>query len=144
MPDVEEAELAQIYVAKGLPEKEAASVARTLMSDPEKALDTKVREELGLDPNELGSPWGAGLSSFVAFGVGAVVPLAPFLLGTGQNAFVAGLALSFAALFAVGAGVSLVTGRGMLFSGSRQVVIGAAAAAVTYAVGTLIGANVTL
>jgi vacuolar iron transporter family protein len=142
MPEEEEAELAQIYRAKGLAEKDARDLAERLMADPEKALDTKVREELGLDPNELGSPWGAALSSFLSFGIGALVPLVPFLLATGQNAFVGGLALSFAALFGVGAAVSLVTGRGLLFSGTRQVVIGAAAAAVTYGVGRLIGANV--
>ena len=100
-----------------------------------------VREELGLDPDELGSPWGAAGSSFVSFGVGALVPVVPFLLGVGLNALVASLALSFAALFAVGAAVSLVTGRGLLFSGLRQVVIGAIAAAVTYAVGSVIGVN---
>ena len=143
MPDVEEEELAAIYVEKGVTEADARRIAATLMEDPEKALDTKVREELGLDPNELGSPWGAAWSSFLSFGVGALVPLLPFLLGTGQNAFVGGLALSFAALFAVGAAVSLVTGRGLLFSGARQVVIGAAAAAVTYGVGTIIGGNVS-
>jgi VIT1/CCC1 family predicted Fe2+/Mn2+ transporter len=143
MPDVEEEELAGIYVDKGVAEADARRIAATLMEDPEKALDTKVREELGLDPNELGSPWGAASSSFLSFAVGAFVPLLPFLLGTGPNAFVGGLALSFAALFAVGAAVSLVTGRGLLFSGARQVVIGAAAAAVTYGVGTLIGANVS-
>ena len=142
MPDVEQAELAEIYVEKGVAQADAERIAATLMEDPEKALDTKVREELGLDPNELGSPWGAALSSFLSFGAGAVVPLIPFLLGTGQNAFVSGLLLSFVALFAVGAGVSLVTGRSMVYSGTRQVLIGAAAAAVTYAVGSLIGANI--
>jgi VIT1/CCC1 family predicted Fe2+/Mn2+ transporter/rubrerythrin len=143
MPDVEQAELAEIYIEKGVTRPDAERIAATLMEDPDKALDTKVREELGLDPNELGSPWGAAASSFLAFGAGAIVPLIPFLLGTGQNAFIGGLVLSFIALFAVGAGVSLVTGRGMLFSGTRQVAIGAAAAAVTYVVGTVIGANVT-
>ena len=114
------------------------------MEDPEQALDTKVREELGLDPHELGSPFGAAWSSFLAFGAGAIVPLLPFLLASGTLALVASLALSFAALFLVGAGVSLVTGRSVWFSGLRQVAIGAAAAAVTYGVGTLIGANVAL
>jgi VIT1/CCC1 family predicted Fe2+/Mn2+ transporter len=142
MPDIEEEELTQIYRAKGLSESDAKKVAASLMSDPEKALDTKVREELGLDPQELGSPWGAAVSSFVAFAIGALVPLVPFLLTTGTTALVAALALSFAALFAVGAAVSLVTGRGLMFSGLRQVLIGAAAAAVTYGVGTLIGMNV--
>jgi VIT1/CCC1 family predicted Fe2+/Mn2+ transporter len=117
-------------------------VADHLMEDPETALDTMVREELGLDPDELGSPWGAAWSSFVAFGIGALVPLIPFLLGVGLNALVASLVLSFAALFAVGAAVSLVTGRNLMFSGARQVVIGAIAAGVTYVVGTLIGVNI--
>jgi VIT1/CCC1 family predicted Fe2+/Mn2+ transporter len=112
------------------------------MEDPDKALDTKVREELGLDPDQLGSSWGAAIYSFVAFGIGAVIPLVPFLLARGDVAFTGALALSFAALFAVGAAVSIVTGKSMLFSGVRQVLIGAAAAAVTYAVGSLIGANV--
>ena len=142
MPDVEREELVQIYRDKGLPAKEAARVADRLMDDPETALDTMVREELGLNPDELGSPWGAAWSSFISFGIGALVPLVPFLLGVGLNAIIASLALSFAALFAVGAAVSLVTGRGMLFSGARQVVIGAIAAAVTYAVGSVIGVNI--
>ncbi len=142
MPEVETEELAEIYRAKGLSEQEARQVAERLMADPAKALDTMVREELGLNPDDLGSPWGAAWSSFVAFSVGALIPLIPFLLGTGVPALVAALGLSFTALFAVGAAVSLVTGRGMLFSGVRQVLIGAAAAAVTFAVGTVIGANV--
>ena len=141
MPDIEQQELAQIYRAKGLPQADAERIAASLMEDPQKALDTKVREELGLDPDELGSPWGAAWSSFAAFGLGAVVPLLPFLLTTGELAFLGSLTLSFVALFGVGAAVSIVTGRGMLFSGARQVVIGAAAAAVTYGVGSLIGAN---
>jgi vacuolar iron transporter family protein len=141
MPEEELAELAAIYRAKGIPDADAQRIAENLMQDPVKALDTKVREELGLDPDELGSPYGAAISSFLAFCVGAIVPLVPFLLGNGLPALIAALGLSFAALFTVGALVSLVTGRGMLFSGARQVVIGAVAAAVTYAVGTLIGTN---
>ncbi len=136
MPEVEQEELAQIYRAKGLPAADAARIAAHLMKDPVKALDTKVREELGLDPDELGSPWGAAWYSFVAFALGAVVPLIPFLLGSGLPALVGALGLSFAALFTVGAAVSLVTGRGLMFSGVRQVLIGAVAAAVTYGVGT--------
>jgi len=142
MPEVEREELTEIYRAKGLPKAQAEAVAARLMDDPEKALDTMVREELGLDPDQLGSPWGAAWSSFASFAVGAVIPLIPFLLTTGLTAVVAALALSFAALFAVGAAVSLVTGRGMLFSGLRQVVIGALAAGITYLVGTLIGVNI--
>jgi vacuolar iron transporter family protein len=143
MPDVEEEELAEIYRAKGLSQEDSKKIAKKLMEDPREALDTKVREELGLDPTELGSSWGAAIYSFVAFAIGAFVPLLPFLLTSGQIAFVAALGLSFIALFAVGAGVSLVTGRGFLFSGVRQVLIGAAAAAVTYGVGSVIGANIS-
>jgi VIT1/CCC1 family predicted Fe2+/Mn2+ transporter len=142
MPDIEEQELSAIYRSKGLSEADADRIAASLMKDPKQALDTKVREELGLDPNELGSPWGAAASSFAAFGIGAVVPLVPFLLTTGMLAFVSGLTLSFVALFAVGAGVSLVTGRGLLFSGARQVLIGAGAAAMTYAVGSIFNATI--
>ena len=142
MPDVEEAELATIYRAKGLPEADARRVASHLMRDPETALDTKVREELGLDPDELGSSWGAAWSSFISFGVGALVPLLPFLLGVGLPAVVSALGLSFLALFVVGALVSMVTGRGVLFSGLRQVAIGAVAAAVTFGVGSVIGFGV--
>jgi VIT1/CCC1 family predicted Fe2+/Mn2+ transporter len=142
MPDVEQEELAAIYRAKGLTKEDAARIAAHLMADPALALDTKVREELGLDPDELGSSWGAAIYSFVFFSIGAALPLLPFLLTSGQPAFVAALVISFVALFAVGAAVSLVTGKSMLFSGARQVLIGAAAAVVTYGVGTLIGANV--
>ena len=142
MPEEEERELAAIYRSKGVPRDDAARIAAHLMQDPDKALDTKVREELGLDPDELGSPWGAAWSSFIAFAAGAIVPLLPFLLLGGMVAFVSALVASFAALFLVGALVSLLTGRGLLFSGSRQVAIGAIAAAVTYAIGSLIGMQV--
>ena len=141
MPDVEQDELAQIYRAKGLPQADAERIAAHLMANPAQALDTKVREELGLDPDELGSSWGAAIWSFVAFTIGAAVPLIPFLLTSGQLAFVSALSLSLGSLFAVGAAVSLVTGRNMVFSGVRQVLIGAVAAAVTYGVGSLIGAS---
>jgi VIT1/CCC1 family predicted Fe2+/Mn2+ transporter/rubrerythrin len=143
MPEEEEAELAAVYRTKGFAPEEAARIAHRLFSDPETALDTLVREELGLDPDELGSPWGAAFGSFVAFALGALVPVLPYLFIGGGMAFFAALGLSLAALFAVGAGVSLLTGRGTLFSGLRQVGIGAAAAAITYAVGTLIGVSVT-
>jgi vacuolar iron transporter family protein len=142
MPEEEQRELASIYVSKGFPRDEADRIAARMFRDPETALDTLVREELGLDPDELGSPVSAALGSFAAFAVGAVIPVAPYLLATGTAAFVASLVLSLAALFAVGAAVSLLTGRGVLFSGLRQVGIGAAAAAVTYAVGTVIGVGV--
>ncbi|HET9850896.1 MAG TPA: VIT1/CCC1 transporter family protein [Candidatus Limnocylindrales bacterium] len=139
MPQEEQAELAQVYRAKGFTQSEAEAIAARMFADPEHALDTLVREELGLDPDELGSPWGAASGSFVAFGIGALIPVIPYLLTSGSTAFLAAIALSIGSLFAVGAGVSLLTGRSLLFSGARQVVIGAAAAVVTYLVGHAIG-----
>jgi VIT1/CCC1 family predicted Fe2+/Mn2+ transporter len=142
MPEEEERELALVYRSKGFTEEEAAKIAGRMFTDPEHALDTMVREELGLDPDELGSAWGAAGGSFVAFGIGAILPVLPYLFGGGSVAFTVSIALSMVALFAVGAGVSLLTGRSLLFSGARQVGIGAAAAAVTYAVGLAIGVAV--
>ena len=139
MPEEEQAEMAALYRAKGFPPDEAEAIAARLFENPERALDTLIREELGLDPSELGSPVGAAGGSFVAFALGAAVPVIPYLLGSGSAAFVASIVLSLVALFLVGAAVSLLTGRGFLFSGVRQVLIGAAAAVVTFAVGSLIG-----
>jgi VIT1/CCC1 family predicted Fe2+/Mn2+ transporter len=143
MPEEEQRELVALYMAKGFPREEAEHVAARMFEDPEQALDTLVREELGLDPDELGSPWGAAFGSFLAFAAGAAIPVVPYLFGSGSMAFAFSLGLSLVALFLVGAGVSLLTGRSMLFSGFRQVGIGAAAAAVTYAVGRIIGIGVT-
>ncbi len=142
MPEEEEAELALVYRGKGFTEAEAAVIAKRMFANPAQALDTLVREELGLDPDELGSPWGAAGGSMVAFAFGALVPVLPYVLSSGATAFVAAIALSGAALFAVGAGVSFLTGRSLLYSGTRQVLIGAVAAVVTYLVGHLIGVNV--
>ena len=143
MPEEESEELAAIYRSKGLSADEAKLVVARLMQDPEKALDTKLREELGLDPDELGSPWGAAGSSFVAFAVGAIVPLAPFLLTSGTVAVTLAVVLSLMSLFIVGALVSLLTGRGLLFSGLRQAAIGGGAALVTFTVGSMIGVGVS-
>jgi VIT1/CCC1 family predicted Fe2+/Mn2+ transporter/rubrerythrin len=142
MPEEEQAELASVFRAKGFTGPEAERIAARLFEQPDMALDMLVREELGLDPDELGSPWGAAAGSFVAFAIGAAIPVIPFLLTAGTNAVIASLALSLIALFVVGAGVSLLTGRGVLFSGTRQLVIGLAAAVVTYAIGSIIGVTV--
>jgi VIT1/CCC1 family predicted Fe2+/Mn2+ transporter/rubrerythrin len=139
MPEEEEAELAASYRAKGFTAEEAARIAHRIFQDPEAALDMLVREELGLDPDELGSPWGAAGGSFVAFGVGAAIPVIPYLVGGGAVILLVSLGLSLVALFAVGAAVSLLTGRGFLFSGARQLGIGLAAALVTFAIGSVIG-----
>jgi vacuolar iron transporter family protein len=141
MPEEEEAELAASYRAKGFAHDEAARIAHRIFEDPEAALDMLVREELGLDPDQLGSPWRAAAGSFVAFAIGAAVPVVPYLFGGGTAVLFISLGLSLVGLFAVGAAVSLLTGRGMLFSGARQLVIGLAAALVTYAIGTLIGVS---
>ena len=141
-PEQEERELALIYQAKGVPRADAERVAGSLMRDTEVALDTLIREELGLNPDELGSPLGAAASSFASFALGALIPVVPYLFVAGFNAFLLSIVLSAVALFAVGAGVSLLTGRGLLFSGVRMLLIGAAAAAVTYLVGSLIGVSI--
>jgi vacuolar iron transporter family protein len=142
MPEEEEAELAAVYRSKGFTTEEAANIAHRLFQDKETALDTLVREELGLDPDELGSPWGAAGGSFVAFALGALVPVIPYLITDGPGAFYASLVLSLVALFAVGAGVSVLTGRSTLYSGLRQMAIGGVAAAVTYGVGAVIGVTI--
>ena len=143
MPDEKQVELAAVYRAKGFPPAEAAAIAERLCQDPEQGLDALVREKLGLDPKELGSPWGASAGSFAAFAVGAAIPVLPYLTGQGGAiVFVASLGLSLIALFAVGAGVSLLTGRSTMYSGLRQVGIGLGAAGVTYLVGRLIGVSI--
>jgi VIT1/CCC1 family predicted Fe2+/Mn2+ transporter len=142
MPEEEQMELAALYMAKGFTREEADTIAARMFEDPKTALDTLVREELGLDPDELGSPWGAAIGSFLAFCVGAIIPVIPYLFRSGTTAFVLSFVLSLGALFLVGAGVSLLTGRSLVFSGLRQMGLGAAAAAVTYAVGKVIGVGV--
>lgn len=138
-PEKERDELAALYRSKGLSTEEAELVAARLMQDPQHALDTKIREVLGLDPQELGSAWGAAVGSFLAFGLGAFIPLAPFLLLSGTLAIGVSMVLALGSLFLVGSLVSLLTGRGLLYSGLRQTGIGGAAALVSYLVGSLIG-----
>jgi VIT1/CCC1 family predicted Fe2+/Mn2+ transporter/rubrerythrin len=142
MPEEEEAELAAAYRAKGFARDEATRIAHRLFQDPEAALDMLVREELGLDPDELGSPWGAAGGSMVSFALGAAVPVIPFLFGGGLGITAISLGASLVALFAVGAGVSMLTGRSLAFSGLRQLGIGLGAAVVTYLIGSLIGVEV--
>ena len=144
MPDEEMEELVEIYRAKGLPEEDARRVAGHIFADPETALDTLVREELGLDPEQPPNAWAAAGGSFVAFTIGAIVPVLayiPFLYPGATAAFVLSFGMSLAALFLVGALVSLLTGRSLLYSGMRQVLIGAAAAMVTFVVGRMIGVS---
>jgi vacuolar iron transporter family protein len=138
-PEDEQHELELIYRAKGLAEEDARTVAAAIMADPAVALDTLAREELGLDPGDLGSPWNAATSSFVAFALGALVPLAPFVFAAGPAAITTSAVISGFALAGVGAAISVFTGRGAIRSALRMVGIGGGAALVTYLVGTLVG-----
>lgn len=139
-PSREEAELALVYEQKGLHPAQAKDVAASLMADPQTALDTHAREELGIDPDELGgSPWVAAGASFALFVVGAIIPVLPFVALDGGAAVATALAASVVGLFVIGAAITLLTGRSVLRSGLRQLAFGLAAAAVTYGVGTLFG-----
>jgi vacuolar iron transporter family protein len=142
-PDEEHAELVLIYRAKGLSRPEAEHLADRIMSDRATALDTLTREELGLDPDELGSPWFSAISSLFAFAIGAFVVVAPYLAGSGAAALLTAIGLAIAAVFAVGASIGVLNGRSAVRSGLRQVFVGALAAAVTFGVGHLIGTSVS-
>jgi vacuolar iron transporter family protein len=142
-PDEEHAELVLIYRAKGLSRPEAEHLADRIMSDRATALDTLTREELGLDPDELGSPWFSAISSLLAFAIGAFVVVAPYLAGSGAAALLTAIGLAIAAVFAVGASIGVLNGRSVVRSGLRQVFVGALAAAVTFGVGHLIGTSVS-
>jgi VIT1/CCC1 family predicted Fe2+/Mn2+ transporter len=138
-PEAEAQELALIYAAKGMPVKQADRLAKRLVADPQNALDTLAREELGLNPGELGSPMGAAISSLLAFGAGAFVPLAPYLFGAGPLALAWAIGLAAAGLFGVGATLSLFTGRNAVYSGARMLALGAFAGVITFAIGRLLG-----
>jgi VIT1/CCC1 family predicted Fe2+/Mn2+ transporter len=141
-PEAEAQELALIYTAKGLPAAEAQRLARQIIADPEHALDTLAREELGLNPDELGSPWGAAISSFLSFAAGALLPLAPFVVAPGPRALPIAIGATAVALFGVGALLSLFTGRNALYSGARMMALGAIAGGITFAIGKLAGVAV--
>jgi VIT1/CCC1 family predicted Fe2+/Mn2+ transporter len=137
-PDEEHQELRKIYEEKGFPPHLAQQVTDVIMGNPKVALETHAREELGLDPGELGSPWGAAISSFVTFSLGATVPLLPFVFGSGTAAVLTAVAVSGVALFVVGASMSLITGRKAWASGGRMLFVGGLAAGITFGVGSLL------
>ncbi|MGE0668030.1 MAG: VIT1/CCC1 transporter family protein [Sphingomonadales bacterium] len=144
VPDEEKEELILIYQAKGLSEPQARALAEKLLANKDTALDTLAREELGIDPQELGgSPWEAAGSSFLLFSLGAIFPVAPFFFLSGTQAVIGSLISAGAALALVGAGTSLFTGRGALFSAARQLLIGYMAAGVTYGIGMLVGVSIS-
>jgi VIT1/CCC1 family predicted Fe2+/Mn2+ transporter len=141
-PEEEEEELSLLYQAKGIPKEEASNLARRIIENPATAIDTLAREELGLDPSELGSPWGAAASSFFAFVTGAIIPVLPYLLTSGRDALVASAVLSCLALFGIGAVLSAFTARGVLSSATRMLGIGLVASTITYGIGWLLGVSV--
>jgi VIT1/CCC1 family predicted Fe2+/Mn2+ transporter len=142
-PEGETRELATLLERRGIPSDLAGQTATALMANPKVALDVHVKEELGLDPEELGSPWGAAISSFIAFSIGALVPLVPFLIGSGTGATWWAVTLSLGSLFALGAAMSRYTNRLWWFAGLRMLGIGGGAAVVTYWVGRLLGVTVS-
>jgi len=142
-PEEEKEELALIYRAKGIEPAAADKLAERIMLRPTAALDTLVREELGLDPNDLSSPWVAAFSSFFAFGIGAFMPVLPFLIGTGAAALWAAAGLSAIVLALVGLSISLFTGRSAALSAFRMLLVGALSASITYGVGSLVGATIS-
>lgn len=142
-PAEEREELQLIYESKGLGAREARALSSTLMKDEKTALDALSREELGIDPQELGgSPWTAAVTSFLLFAVGAIVPVLPFLFFGDRRATFASVAAGGVGLFTIGIGISVITGRSMLWTALRQLLLGFAAAAVTYGIGRLIGVAV--
>jgi VIT1/CCC1 family predicted Fe2+/Mn2+ transporter len=142
-PEEEREELALLYRAKGLDRDDAQRLAGQILSDREVALDTLVREELGLDPTELGSPLAAAVSSLLTFASGALVVILPYFFGGGTAALAVAIALAALALLAVGGGIGILNGRSVVRSGLRQLLLGGAAALVTFAIGHLIGATVS-
>lgn len=141
-PETETAELAGIYEDRGLDPDQAREVAEAMMSDPETALETHAREELGIDPHQLGSPWGAAVSSFLSFSAGALVPLLPWLTGSGDAAIVASLVLGVVAAVVVGVVVAHSTRRPPVRSAVRQVLFTLVPASVTFAIGSALGVGV--
>jgi len=140
-PEEEAGELALIYMARGMPEKEALALGKKMIANPEVGLDTLAREELGLNPDELGSPWTAAISSFLAFVGGGIIPILPYLLEFSQWQLESAVAFTAFALFFIGAALSLFTGRAALWGGLRMLLIGGGAGLLTYWIGHLMGAS---
>jgi VIT1/CCC1 family predicted Fe2+/Mn2+ transporter len=142
-PEGERKELKLIYMAKGIPEDQAEKIVDDLLRDTKAAHDVLVKEELGINAEELkGSAMEAALSSFFLFAIGAIVPLIPFMFTSGMKAIVLSTVFSAFGLFLIGAAITLFTGRNVWFSGFRQVFFGLCAAAITYGIGMLIGVSI--
>lgn len=142
-PKTEVRELAAIYRSRGIPARTARKLATELMKEPDMALETHAREELGVNPRSLGSPIAASLSSFVAFAVGAVIPLLPWFLTGGATAVSISIALGAATALLIGAAIGLSSGRPPWLSALRQLIVGGLAGAVTYGIGAVLGVRVS-
>ena len=140
-PEDERKELAAIYESRGIDADLARELSVKMMRDPELALETHAREELGINPEETGNPVQSAVSSFIMFAIGAFIPLLPWLITSGTTATIWSVVLGGVAAFGVGAALAVFTGRSWLWSASRQLLISGVAAAVTYSVGHLVGAG---
>ena len=140
-PEAEQHELAAMYRARGVPTEDAATVARILSANHELALDTHVRLELGIDPDQSNEPRKAAVSSFLAFGLGALLPLLPWFFAAGTVAVVASIVIGALAALLLGAVIGAFTGRGIAHTALRQLIAAIVAAGVTYGVGTLLGTS---
>ena len=140
-PDAEAEELSLIYQARGVAKEEADRMSKSMIADPKHALTTLAREELGLNPEDLGSPLGAAASSFGSFALGALIPLLPFVFARGSAALMISIGATAVALYGIGACLSLFTGRNATASGVRMLVIGACAGAITYGIGSVLGVS---
>lgn len=142
-PEGELKEIALIYIAKGIPEAQALEMAQRAMSNKDDAHALLVKEELGINPEELkSSAWEAAITSFILFAIGAIIPLAPFFWGGGYAAILASVGFSTLGLFLIGSAITLFTGKSIWFSGMRQVIFGLMAAAITFGIGKLIGVSI--
>ena len=141
-PEHEVEELAEIYESRGVDHDMAVEMATNIMEDPEKALEVHAREEMGIDPNELGNPVFAATSSFVSFAIGAVLPLLPWFFTGGNGAIVGSILLGVAGAVLVGGALALATNRSIVRGSLRQLAIAAAAAAITFGIGSAVGVGV--
>jgi len=138
-PKAEERELVEMYVEKGIDRRVAEEMAEQVHQDVENAVSVHAREEFGVDPHDLASPWLAAISSFLAFAIGALVPVLPYLLGAGS--LIPGLVVTLVALFACGAMVTRLTARHWWYGGLRQMLLGGVAAGLTYVFGVMVGSS---
>ncbi|MFM1744682.1 MAG: hypothetical protein RLZZ630_619, partial [Bacteroidota bacterium] len=142
-PEGEQRELALIYIAKGIDPEKAHQMAAEIMTDKTRAHEVLVREELGINPEELkGSAMEAAVYSFILFAIGAILPVIPFFFLTGTTAILSSAAVSAAGLFLIGGAITLFTGKSVWYSGMRQVLFGLAAAAITFGIGKLVGVSI--